>query len=144
MAGLASGVALADNEKLVAELEAELWASSSNPIAQALGSVYRILALILGIKRKGYLVITDKRVIEVSTEIRCWCLVVGRVVKYILPSSVKEIGYTRSAACGFFCPAYHLFYEGFTQRTAILLKGADESGALKLANAFYAAISHAQ
>jgi len=144
MATLASGITLADNEKLVMEIEAELWAASSNPIAQALGAIQRICALILGFKKKGYLVITDKRVVEVSTQIQCWCVTTGRQVKYVLPNSVKEIGYTRTATCGIFCPAYYLYYEGFTQRTSVLLKGVDESGALKAANAFYSAITNAQ
>ena len=144
MATLASGIMLAENEELVMEIEAELWATSSNPIAQALGAVRRIIAAILGFKKKGFLVITNKRVVEVSTQIQCWCITVGRQVKYVLPSSVKEIGYTRSATCGCCCPVYFLYYDSFTQRTRVQLKGADESGALKAANAFYAAISHAQ
>ena len=141
MSTLASGVMLAENEKLVMEIEAELWAASSNPIAQFFGKVQRTIALILGFKKKGFLVITDKRVVEVTTRIRCWCITVGRQVKYVLPSSVKEIGYTRNATCGCFCPVYFLYYDSFTQRTSVQLKDADESGALKAANAFYAAIS---
>ena len=144
MAALASGVMLGDDEKLVMEIEAELWATSSNPIARFLGEIQKFLALIFGFKRKGFLVLTDKRVVEVRVFIACWCITTGRGVKYVLPSSVKEIGYTRAATCGCFCPAYHLYYESFTERTAVMLKDADESGALKAANAFYAAISHAQ
>jgi hypothetical protein len=144
MATLASGVMLAENEELVMEIEAELWAASSNAIAQFLGTVQRIIAAILGFKKKGFLVITNKRVVEVTTQIRCWCITTGRQVKYVLPSSVKEIGYTRAATCGCFCPVYFLYYDSFTQRTKVQLKGADESGALKAANAFYAAIAHAQ
>jgi len=144
MATLASGITLAENESLVVELEAELWASSSNPIAQLVGSFRRIFAAILGFKKKGFLVITNKRVIEVGTQVACYCITVGRQVKYLLPSSVKEIGYTKSATCGVFCPAYHLYYEGFTQKTSILLKGSDEAGALKITNAFFAAISNSQ
>jgi len=144
MATLKSGIALAENEKLVMEIEEELWATSSNPLSQALGEVLRIIALIFGSKQKSFLVITDKRVVEVRTIIRCWCITVGREVKYVLPSSVKEIGYKRSATCGCFCPMYKLFYESFTQTTNVRLKGADEDGALKAANAFYAAISAAQ
>jgi hypothetical protein len=97
----------------------------------------------LGFRLKGFLVITDKRVVEVSTQITCWCFTTARQVKYVLPSSVKEIGYDKAATCGFFCPAYHLYYESFTQRTSVLLKGANEDGALKAANAFYAAITRA-
>jgi hypothetical protein len=135
---------LAEDEKLVMEIEAELWASSSNPIARFVGAICKVIALILGFRLKGFLVITDKRVVEVSTQITCWCFTTARQVKYVLPSSVKEIGYDRSAACcGCCCPAYHLYYESFTQRTSVMLKGVDESGAIKAANAFYAAITHA-
>ena len=143
MATLASGIMLAEDEKLVMEIEAELWASSSNPIARMIGEIQKFIAKIFGIRIKGFLVITDKRVVEVSEQIACWCITVGRQVKYVLPSSVKEIGYTRSSTCFCFCPAYFLYYEAFTQRTSVMLKGADESGALKAANAFYSAIAHA-
>jgi len=140
---LASGIVLAENEKLVMEIEAELWATSSNPIARFIGEISRIIAMILGFKKKGFLVITDKRVVEVTTQIGCWCITIGRQVKYVLPSSVKEIGYKRAATICCFCPVYYLYYESFTQYTPIQLKGADEAGALKAANAFYAAISYA-
>jgi hypothetical protein len=141
MAALASGLMLAEDEKLVMEIEAELWAVSSNPLARFLGSFYKIIAMILGFRQKGFWVITDKRVVEIATQINCWCITTGRQIKYVLPSSVKEIGYERAATFGCFCPAYYLYYESFTQRSSVLLKGADEAGALKAADAFYAAIA---
>ena len=144
MAELASGIMLEEDEKLVMEIEAELWASSSNPIVRFFAEIQRIIAMILGFRRKGFVVITDKRVVEIKTHIACWCVTTGRTLKYVLPSSVKEIGYIKKATCGYFCPMYYLYYESFTQSTPIPLKGADESGALKAVNAFYAAISHAQ
>jgi hypothetical protein len=143
MAALASGIMLAENENLVMEIEAELWAISSNPIARLLGSISRVIAKVFGFRTKGYWVITDKRVVEVSTQINCYCITTGRQIKYVLPSSVKEIGYTKATTLGCFCPVYYLYYESFTQRSAVQLKGSDEAGALKAANAFYAAISHA-
>jgi hypothetical protein len=138
---LRSGILLADDETLVMEIEAELWAASSNPIARAIGIALKIIAVILGFKKQGFLVITNKRVVEVSTQIACWCITTGRQIKYVLPSSIKEIGYERTATCGCFCPAYYLYYEAFTQRTAILLKGANEADALKAVNAFYTSIT---
>ena len=144
MADLKSGVILQDGENLVMEIEAELWATSSNPIAMAIGKIQRFIAKILGTKRVGFLVITDKRVIEVSKEIQCYCIETGKHVKYLLPSSVKEVGYLKMATCGFFCPAYYLYYEGFTQRTSILLSGANDAEAQKTVDAFYKALSAAQ
>jgi len=141
MAKLKSGIDLADGEKLVIELEAELWATSSNPLARALGEIKRIIAMILGFKKKGFLVITNKRVIEVGTQIACYLFTVGRQVKYVVPNSVLEIGYNRKATCFCLCPAYYLYYQGHTQLTSVLLKGADEPEALRVTNAFYSAIS---
>ena len=41
-------------------------------------------------------------------------------------------------------PAYYLYYESFTQRTRVMLSGADEKTAQKTVDAFYKAISAAQ
>jgi hypothetical protein len=144
MAALASGIALAEGETLVMEIEAELWATSSNPVARFFGAVNRAIAMIFGYRKKGFLIITDKRVVEVSTSINCYCVTTGREVKYVLPSSVKEVGYKRKATCGCFCPMYFLYYESFTQSTNVPLQGVDEAGALRATNALYAAIAHAQ
>jgi hypothetical protein len=143
MAVLASGFMLAENEKLVMEIEAELWAISSNPIARFWGAIAKFIAKLVGFKMKGFLIITDRRVVEVSEQIRCYCITVGRQVKFVLPSSVKEIGYDRAATCGCFCPAYRLYYRANIWSTSVLLKGVNEDGALKAANAFYAAITDA-
>ena len=141
MSNLKSGIALSEGEKVVMEIEAELWATSSNPIAQALGWVIKFIYLILGVKKKGVIVITDKRVIEVRQDIVCWRLNADKNVKYVLPSSLKEVGYTKTSTfCGCFCQAYHLYYESFTQSTMVLLKGADEAEAQKTVDAFYNAI----
>lgn len=145
MANLKSGLILGENEKLIVELEAELWATSSNPIARLIGQVTKFINLILGNKRNGYIVITDKRVVEVIQYKALWVFNVGKNVKYVLPSSVKEVGYTKEGTiCGCFCQAYSLYYESFTQTTNVLLAGEDEAGAQKIVDAFYAAINAAQ
>lgn len=40
-----------------------------------------------------------------------------------------------------FCPAYHLYYETFTNTTSVLLKVATDEEAQKLVDAFYKAIT---
>ncbi len=145
MANLKSGLILGENEKLVVELEAELWATSSNPIARLIGSIVKLINLILGFKRKGFVVITDKRVVEIIQFQALWVLNTGKNVKYVLPSSVKEVGYIKEGTCcGCFCQAYSLYYDSFTQRTTVLLSDVDEQGAQKVVDAFYNAISIAQ
>lgn len=142
MSDLKSGLILEEGESLVMEIEAELWATSSNPLAIALGQIQKFFAKIFGYRVNGFLVITNKRVVEVKKVIECYCFNTGTTVRYLLPS--KEIGYERTATCGCFCPAYYLYYESFTQRTRVMLSGADEKTAQKTVDAFYKAISAAQ
>lgn len=144
MSNLKSGLILENGEELVMELEAELWATSSNFIARFIGKIKKVLAMILGCRINGFLAITNKRVVEVRSTVLFWCVNVGRSVKYLLPSSVKEIGYRKEATFFCFCPAYYLYYESFTQLTEIMLSGADEASAQKTVDAFYKAISAAQ
>lgn len=142
---LKSGVVLNEGEKLVIELEAELWATSQNPIAKLIGEIRKLLALLIGHKRQGYVVITDKRVIEIVQEKMLWVFNAGKNVKYVLPSSVKEVGYSKQGTFfGCFCQAYNLYYDSFTQRTSVLLPVSDEAEAQNVVDAFYKAISVAQ
>lgn len=98
--------------------------------------------MILGFRHKGFLVITDKRVVEVYNAISCYVFNTGRRVKYLLPTSVKEVGYTKEATCGCFCPSYHLYYESFTQSTSVLLAATSDAEAQKVVDSFYSAISN--
>ena len=145
MAELKSGLILGQDEHLVMELEAELWASSQNPLARLWGKCVKFINLLFGNKRKGFIVITDKRVVEVIEFKACWVLNAGKDVKYVLPSSVKEVGYTKEGTCfGCFCQSYNLYYDAFTQRTSVLLPVSEEAEAQKVVDAFYKAISSAQ
>lgn len=141
MANLRSGLLLREGENLVLELEAELWATSQNPFAKLIGQFTRLLALLVGIRRKGFIVITDKRVVEVIQTKACWVFNTGKNLKYVLPSSVKEVGYTKEATFfGCFCQSYNLYYESFTQHTSVLLPVNDEVEAQKILDSFYQTI----
>lgn len=145
MANLKSGLVLGADEELVMELEAELWATSQNPIAKLIGKIRKLFAFILGIRMNGFIVITDKRVVEVLQRKACWIFNVGKNVKYVLPSSVKEVGYTKEGTClGMFCQSYNLYYESFTQTTSVQLPVDEEKEAQNVVDAFYKAINAAQ
>ena len=142
---LKSGLLLDEDEKLVMELEAELWATSGNLFARIWATIRKFLALLFGTKISGYIVLTDKRIVEVTTHKMCWVFNAGKAVKYVLPSSVKEVGYTEAGTfCGCFCKSYHLYYESFTQTREVLLTGLDEAGTQKIVAAFYNTIKKVQ
>ena len=134
-----SKLMLNDGEEIIVELEAELWATSSNPIAKFFGAIWKFIAWLVGIRRKGFLVITNQRVCEISHNFACWVFNTNREVKYVLPSSIKELGYKKEGTvCGCCCQAYTLYYEGFTQATEILLSDiTSDEQALKLVDTFY-------
>lgn len=140
MEKLKSGFVLAEGENVVVELEAELWATGSNPIQKFFGKIMRLLYMIIGYRKKSFLVITDRRVVEISSVYNCWVFNTGKEVKYVLPSSVKELGYIKETTCGVFCPAYYLYYQSTTQSTAIQLS-ADENECQAIVDAFYNALS---
>lgn len=140
MEKLKSGFVLTEGENVVVELEAELWATGSNPIQKFFGKIMRLLYMIIGYRKKSFLVITDRRVVEISSVYNCWVFNTGKEVKYVLPSSVKELGYIKETTCGVFCPAYYLYYQSTTQSTAIQLS-ADEKECQDIVDAFYNALS---
>lgn len=65
-----------------------------------------------------------------------------KVVKYVLPSSVKEVGFYKTSTCGVFCPAYLLYYQANTETNSIRLKTSDEREAHNIVDAFYNALKH--
>lgn len=145
MANLKSGLILNEGENLVMELKAELWASSQNPLAKLWGSIVKFFNLLLGNRRRGFVVITNQRVVEVIQVKALWVFNVGKDVKYLLPSSIKEVGYTKEGTClGCFCQSYTFYYEAFTEHASVLLPSNNEDEAQKVVDSFYKAISKAQ
>ncbi len=142
MSELQSGIVLQNGETLVMELEAEMWATSSNPIVKFIASIVKIICFIFGLRRNGYVVVTDKRVIQVLRFNALWCFNTGSIVKCILPSSIKEIGYVKQGTCcGCFCQAYTLYFQSFTDTTNVLLGTVTEDReAQAVVDAFYKAI----
>lgn len=139
-------IRLEDGEVIVAQLEAELWAESSNVISRLIGQIWRIISLFLGFRKEGFITITNKRVIETINVQQCWVFNSASITRIVLPSSVKEVGYTKEGTfLGCFCQAYELFYEGHTQRTKVMLKDVySDADAMSIVTKFYQAISYEQ
>lgn len=145
MAQLKSGVTLREGENLVVELEAELYATAGDPISRFLGKITRFIRYwFLGWRQEGYLIITDQRIIEATKEKSCWCFEIGKHIKYVLPASVKEVGFIKGATFFCCCNAFHLYYDAFTQRTTVQLPTDDESEAQALVDKIYDIIKSAQ
>ena len=69
---LKSGIILTEGEVVVAELEAELSESGGDLLDKLLAPVKKFFAWVFGCRRKGYLVITNKRVVEIVAITNCY------------------------------------------------------------------------
>lgn len=144
MSSIHSQINFMNDEKIVAEVEAQLWATSSNAIARFIGRVLRFIAMLLGTRVRFHLIITNKRIIEVSETIQCYCFTTKRLVRYVTPSSVKQVGYSKATNCGICCSAYYLFYNSQTQYTNIMVNTSNESMVRDIVEEFYRLISDKQ
>lgn len=136
-----SGIILDDGEQVVQEVEAEFYATSSNPLAKLFGIIAQFINLILGNKEKAFLVITNKRIFVTATSVRLYCITAGKNISYILPSSVQEIGYVKSSTCWFFCPAYDFYYKTTMRMLRFQVKEFDEKQMKKLVDDFYGTLA---
>ena len=141
MAATKSGVVLQDGEQLIVELEAELWATTSNFFLNMGLTIMKVIMKILGTSMKGFVVVTNKRIIEVNTKKVCFVFTMSREIKCIMPHCLLNVGYAREGTLACFCPVYCLVYGGHSMMPRrVRLKGFDEDQAAKLAGEVFNAI----
>jgi hypothetical protein len=139
MTSLQSGVTLLENETLVLEMDAELYITSSCAILRFFHGIIRFFAQILGFKKRGFLVITNKRFVEVYNQIIFWVINIRKYVKSIPLERIEgEVDYVRKGTFAFLFRAYQLYYDKREKRRVYaILRGLDEQDAHAAANAVY-------
>lgn len=130
-----------ENEKVIAELEGELWASSSNPISRFFGLILKILFFIFGFRQSAYLLLTSNRIIFYKKMVGFWFFPIQVENFSLLPQALSSVGYIRKGSFfGCFCPTYYLqILQNNGSETLIQIKGATETEAMKYANVMYGA-----
>lgn len=136
---MAQKLALLEGEKLVFQLEGDVFDGGANPVLQALAKLRAFILKLLGTKIKVTLVVTNKRIIEYRELITCWCVPTSVDLKVVLPQSVKEVGYRQQTTCGC-CSFFTLYYEAFTQRTAFPITGGSVELMNEYVSSFYKAL----
>jgi hypothetical protein len=138
MTSLKSGVDLLENETLVLEMDAELYVTSSWVILRFFYGIIRFLAQIFGFKKRGFLVVTNKRFVEVYTQIIFWVITIRKYVKSVPAGHIgKEIDYVKKGTFAFLFRAYQLYYERTRRRVYVILRGLDEREVHSAANTVY-------
>lgn len=146
MVSLKSGFPLQESERLILEIESKLYMTSSWLPLRILWGMIRPALQILGFKRTGYLVATDKRFIEVYTQTIFWFI---KIRKWAVGISLKKIkGNVECVKKGrflFFCRAYQVSYDKpCLRRVYFILKGKEEDEAMKITSLLSQAVISAQ
>ncbi len=131
---LKSGVILNEGEELVMEIEAEMWADDSNKIV---GKINKFISALLGTHIKGFVVITNQRIIEVEDQISWYVFHTARRIRYVIPSSIMSVTYSKEPTLCCFCSKYELSYRGLTSGKTIRLQSYSDEDAQKIVDVFY-------
>jgi hypothetical protein len=137
-----SGIDLLENETLIAEADAGLYITSAFVILRFIQDFLRFIGLILGFRKRGYLVITNKRFVEIYTQTIFWIIKIRKNVRSIpLCAIKKDVGCVKKGTFAFFSRSYQLYYERFWRRVYVVLRGLDEGEAYRITNTAYRALN---
>ncbi|MDR0601822.1 MAG: hypothetical protein LBG42_05520 [Treponema sp.] len=138
MTPLKSGIDLLENESLTLEINAELYVTSSFIIPRFLFGIIRFFAQILGFRKRGFLVVTNKRIVEVYNQIIFWIINIRKYVNSVPLCKIdKEVDYVKKGTFAFLFRAYQLYYQRSLWRVYAILRGLDEKEVHSVANAIY-------
>ena len=130
-----SELLLLDGETVVAALQTEMYAQSTNIIANIIAKIFGIIETILGGKKWGQLTITDKRVVLESHQKMFWCFDVGASFSTLMPNSISSVDYGFSSQVLCFCRKYMFSITTASGNVyAFVLKGG-RSQAIEITNA---------
>jgi len=117
-------ISIFDGEEILKEVEGNAYNQDSNPLARLIGTIIRIISIILGFRMKTHIVITNKRVMRIDFKKVLWFINKGVKVMSMTPRSIGSVGYSNERV-------YLLFKSRFfilnttTEQVYIKFKGND-------------------
>ncbi|MCL2044500.1 MAG: hypothetical protein FWG89_10215 [Treponema sp.] len=136
MASLKSGFPLQNGEQFVLEIESKLYMTSSFFIFRFFWGAVRPFLQILGFGRRGFLIVTDRRFIEMHVQKIFWFIRFRRNVTSI---PIKKVSGTvecvKKGRFLFFARAYQVCYQRpFFCRVYYVLPGKEAEEVYKITN----------
>ena len=117
-------VVLFENEESLYEIQGNAYTDSPNPLVKLIVSILRIIWIILGVKLKTYIVVTNKRVIRVDKKNILWGMIPkDTVVSTLNKKTIQSVGYAKAVRWLFFKTIYFRL-ENMTEMVNITYKGA--------------------
>ena len=136
-------MALTNNreEPIKFSIPAEVWATTSNPIANMIAKIVQFINMLFGHRERAQLIVTNKRVVLETQSITWYCIEAGASFTTYLPQSISSVGYAYSPMfLGCLCRKYVLAMN-FNSGTGFnfVLKGGERQ-ATEVCNAMIAAL----
>jgi len=139
MVSLNSGFPLQKDERLIVEVESKLYMTSPCFLLRFIWGMIRPCLQILGFGRTGYLIVTDKRLIEYYVQKIFWFIRFRRYAESVSLKDIKNnIHYVKKGRFLFFCRAFQICYDRNScwgiplTRVYFVLKGKEEEEANKI------------
>ena len=100
-------VILLENEENLYQIEGNAYTDSPNPLVKLITSIFRIIWIILGIKLKTYIVVTNRRIIRVDKKTILWGIIPSdAVVSTLNKRTIQSVGYSKAVRWLFFKTIY--------------------------------------
>ena len=101
-----SELILLEGEIVTSALQTEMYAQSTNIIANIIAKIFGLIATILGMKRWGQLTITNMRVVIETHQKIFWCFDTGATFSTLMPNSISSVDYAFAGQILCFCRKY--------------------------------------
>ncbi|MEA3497285.1 MAG: hypothetical protein U9R42_14755 [Bacteroidota bacterium] len=100
-------VILLENEEVLYQIEGNAYTDSPNPLVKLMTSIFRIFWIILGIKLKTHIVVTNRRIIQVNKRTILWGIIPSDTGVYNLnKKTIQSVGYEKLVRWLFFKTIY--------------------------------------
>jgi len=148
---LKSDFQLLDDERLILEIESKLYMTSSWLLFRFIWGIIRPVLQILGFRRSGYLIATNKRFVEYYTQTIFWFINFRKYAESVSIKKVHEnVHWVKKGRFLFFSRVYQVCYDKICcwklpcYRMYFILKGKEEQEANKIASLLSQAINSAK
>lgn len=98
-----------DGENVLEQIEGDAYNDSPNPIVRIIVAIIRLIWLILGVKLRTYIIITNLRIVEVDKKTILWGILPGATTVMTLNKrSIQSVGYAMESSWFIFRKFYFL------------------------------------
>lgn len=116
-----------EGEKIIWENDADQWFVSSNLMVKILANIGKFLSLLVGVRKKGHVVFTNKRLVYKANGYFLWCIQNSSNIDSIYMKHISSMsyGYEASFLCFMKSKVIKVFSTG-SFNTQFVFKGISE------------------